>query len=136
MKAVANPGTKGQYILHSAQWSCWALGAGLLVWGTTPLVVQRVASYDPPLLETLLVNSWTLLLGATFVGLSVLIGRRVNWALWGSVCLSTVLIASTMAVSIAKQGRPLPLFPLVLASCTSLTGWLAVVSHKGKTRER
>lgn len=135
MKAVASAGAKAQYILQSAQWSCLALGVGLLAWGAAPVVLLHAASYDPPLLQTLLPNSLTLLLGVTFAGLSILIRRRVNWALWGSVCLSTALIASTLTASIAQQGKPLPLFPLVLASCTSLTGWLAIVSHKAYARE-
>lgn len=130
MSAAPSVEAKARYVVRCARWSCLALGVGLLAWGVTPLIVERLTSYDPPLLETLLINSVTLLLGVTFIGLFVLIGRGVNWALWACVCLSTVLIASTLAVSLAGRSGPLPLFPLVLASCASLTGWLAIVSRK------
>jgi hypothetical protein len=130
VSATAHTEARARYLLRCAQWSCLALGAGLLAWGITPLIVERMTSHDPPLLETFLLNGVTLLMGGTFTGLYVLIGRGVSWALWVAVCLSTVLIASTLAVSLASGSQPLPLFPLVLASCVSLTSWLAILSRR------
>ena len=134
MTVLTRPDRRTRYALRSAQWSTLALGIGLAVWGFAPLVVERLTSHCPPLFETLLVNSVTLLLGATFIGLCVLIGRGVNWALWAAVGLSTMLVASILAVSIIGEPGPLPLFPLVLASCASLTSWLAIVSRNSSAR--
>ena len=113
-------------IVRSAQWSTLAMGIGLLAWGLTPLIVQRITSHDPPQLDALAVNSITLLVGATFLGLGLLIRRAVHWALWTSASLSLLLVACALVLSILSGARSLPLFPLVLASCTTLTCWLAL----------
>jgi|GEM_PF-6727549 len=115
--------------LLSAQLSTLAFGVSLLVWGLTPVVVQRLTSRQPPTLETLAASSVALLLGSTFVGLCVLIGRGVIWAMWATVLVSLTLLTGGLCVSLLGAGT-VSMFPLLLATTAGLTTAFALTLRK------
>jgi cytochrome bd-type quinol oxidase subunit 2 len=113
-----------------AQLSCLAFGLGLLALGFTPAVVQRLASRQPPQLEVLTVGSLTLLLGAVFLALFVLIRRGLRWALWATICISIALLAGTLGVSLLGEVCPPPIFSCLMATGTALTSLLAIAARR------
>lgn len=109
-----------------AQVSCLAFGTGLLAWGFTPVVAERLASHEPPALSLLTSNALTLLFGALFLGLGLLVRQGIAWALWTALVASLfLLIALLAAVCLGELFTP-SLFALLLAASTAIASILAL----------
>ncbi len=133
---MSDPATvrKVRQALLLAQVSTLAFGISLLVWGLTPVIVQRLTSRQPPTLDTLAASSVALLLGSTFVGLCVLIGRGVIWAMWATVLVSLMLLTGGLCVSLLGAGT-VSMFPLLLATTAGLTSAFALTLRKAQEEQ-
>jgi uncharacterized membrane protein len=112
-----------------AQISCLFLGLGLLVWGIWPLVVLRLITGKPPGSELVAVTSFTMLIGFSFVGLSVLIRGGIDWALWTALTMSLGLLLTIIAAAIGHDGGTHYAFTMLLSTAVALTSWLALMSR-------
>jgi hypothetical protein len=119
--------------LREALWlaclSCWVLGAGLLIWGLTPVVLAGVSSRAVPPWGTLATSGVMLLVGGAYVGLGQLIRRGVGWALRIALCLSVLVLVGVLSTLLLSGGREIPLFPTLLALCATVTCWLAIATQ-------
>ena len=120
-----NPGT-----WRWAQITNLVLGVALLVWGLAPAVVARLVTREAPPLATFALGALTMLLGVSFLGLSVLISRRIAWALWAALSLSVALILGNLALAWLVRDSAPSVFPLLLAGATAGMSWLALDAHR------
>jgi hypothetical protein len=100
----------------------------MILWGFAPAIVERVVSGRTPSLDTFLVNSLLLALGSAFVGLSVLVRRRVRWALWAAFVLSALLTAAGLALITVKGIRLSSTFLPLISGGAGFAGWLAIAT--------
>jgi zinc transporter ZupT len=124
-----NPGT-----WRWAQITCLVLGMALLVWGLAPAVVARIVTREAPALTTFALGALTMLLGVSFLGLSVLISRRTIWALWAALGLSVALILGNLALAWLVCDSAPSVFPLLLAGATAGMSWLALDASRRAER--
>lgn len=114
------------HAIFLAHMSALVFGVCLLAWGFTPVVLHRLTSSQPPRLELFAVSGITVLSGLAYIGLAMLIWRRLAWGLRGSVWLSLMLLVGIVAVAVLDVGS-VSLFPLLLSIATGFTGVLALV---------
>ncbi len=119
---------------RTAQLTCLWFGLGLLIWGLAPAVVQRIVSGRTPPLETFAIGSLTCFMGLSFLGLCLLIGRRVVWALWTSLFVSLGLVLSIIGLVLLGGFGVASICPLLLSACTAGASWLALEARKGSGR--
>jgi hypothetical protein len=113
-----------------AQVSCLMLGLGMLLWGLAPVVIPRLAGRTPPQLEMLALNSFTLLLGVTFLALSLLIRRGTTWALHATAWLALVLLVVSVSLYAFGGGPVMSLFPTLLTTGAAVTSWYALATRR------
>ncbi|GEM_PF-7060107 len=118
--------------LALAQLSCLAFGLGLMAWAITPLLIQRLVGRQPPQARTLAMSAIALLLGLAYLGLGLLIRRKVRWAIQACVGVSLSLLVIIAAPFLLGKVRELPAFSTLLAASTMLTGWLALGTQPGR----
>ena len=130
MPATETTDKKARQALWNAQVTTAVHGLAMLVWGLAPAVVHRLASgYTPPL-SSFAVGGLTMTVGVALLGLSILISRRVAWALWTVLALaSTLLLGSFVLIMVGGAGIP-SIFPLLLAACTAGTCWIAIDTRR------
>ena len=109
-----------------AQLTCLLLGVGLLLWGMAPALVECIVSGKPQNWADLLANTTVLALGAAFVGLHVLMRRRVRWAAWVAFLLSASVVSVELALATADGMQLSNSFLLLLSGSTSFATWLAI----------
>jgi hypothetical protein len=119
---------KARELLALSQLSALAFGAGLLVWGLAPLLIVRVVTHAPPPTEEYAVRSLTLLVGMLFIGLVVLVHKQIRWALLAMAALSFLLVLSGVAWALFGQRSTLAIFPLLLATATTVTSMSAMAA--------
>jgi hypothetical protein len=124
--AERNPGSTSTL----AQWSCALFGAGLLAWGLTPMIVQRITSHQAPEWEAIATQSMNLMLGLTFVALGQLIRRGTAWALWAAAGLALFLLLGMLTGAVLGYVSRPALFPLLLATSTVITCVLAIAARR------
>lgn len=136
MPATDNPEKKARQAQWNAQVTTAFYGLAMLVWGLAPAAVHRLASgYTPPP-STFAVGGLTMALGVVLLVLSALISRKVAWALWTVLVLSSVLLLGSLTL-IMVGGAGIPsIFPLLLAGCTAGTCWLALDARRAQARSQ
>ncbi len=112
--------------LRWAQLSALVLGVGLLAWGLAPLIIQRIHTSRAPAMHEWASSGFTLLLGLLFIGLWRLIRNNVGWALWTAAVVSVALLLCAFALTRTDHSSLPALAPIVLATATALTNWLAL----------
>lgn len=119
-----------QQALMYASASCLCLGMCLLVWGLMPAIIERSVSGTVPRAETFLMGSISFLVGASYIGLCVLIKRITRWALLAAFLLSLGIVTSWISNALLNFNLQLPTF-LVLMSGTTMYGcWLGLRATK------
>ena len=113
-----------------AHLSCLCLGLALLLWGLAPAIVDRVLTGRSPSFQTLALDSLTILVGLTFIGLHRLIRGGVRWALWTAFIAALVFTTAAVGASVYPGGFRPSLFPLIFAAGTTLTTWLAITAAR------
>jgi hypothetical protein len=113
-----------------AQASSLMLGLGMLLWGLAPVLIPRLAGRTPPQLETLAVNSFTLLLGVTFLVLSMFIRRGTIWALHVTAWLALLLLVVAVGMYAFGGGPVMSLFPTLLTTGAAVTAWYALATRR------
>ncbi len=118
--------------INLSQASCLCLGIALVMWGLAPVILDRVVTRDAPRGQALVVSSFTVLIGFVFIGLQLLIRRRIRWAMWtafaGSLMLCTLATVLAMAPLAVRPG----LFAIVLPGATTVTSWMALNEVRSK----
>ncbi|MBL8878468.1 MAG: hypothetical protein JNG88_05040 [Phycisphaerales bacterium] len=115
-----------QQALMYASASCLCLGVCLLVWGLMPAVIERTVSGTIPRAETFLMGSISFLIGASYIGLCLLIQRTTRWALLAAYLLSLGIVTAWVSNALLNFNLQLPTF-LVLMSGTTMYGcWLGL----------
>ncbi|TWT44140.1 hypothetical protein RAS1_05480 [Phycisphaerae bacterium RAS1] len=112
--------------LPYAQVSCLTLGIAMLIWGLAPAIIERVVTQRAPSLEGLAMGSMTFLIGTTFLGMALLIGARMRWALLAANYLAVALVTITVIAAMITPPKIVALFVLVLACNTVIATWLAL----------
>lgn len=115
-----------EHRLLFGQTSCLLFGLGLILWALAPVVVARVISGQPPSVESLALNLVSFLMAVTFIGLHLLIKRRVRWAAWSAFLISCVVVGAGVAVSFATGFHFNSAFLLMLSTVTCFGSWLAI----------
>ncbi len=113
---------------HSTLWahvSCLCLGVGLITRGVLPILGERIVARASPSAATLLVGSIAMLLGAAFVGLHVLIRRRVLWAAWTGFGLAAAITAGAATATLIAETPPTTFVLVGLAGSVTIATWLA-----------
>jgi Mn2+/Fe2+ NRAMP family transporter len=119
---------KPDHSLLLAQTACLCLGTGIVLWGLAPAIVQRLLTGQPPSLATLLPAALALPLGGAFIGMCVLVRRRVRWATWTAFLLSALLAAIGLALTTLAGVRLTSSFVILLSAGTCLATWLALAT--------
>lgn len=127
---------KARRALGGARLAACCFGAALLAWGIWPAVLFRVTTGDAPPPAALAAGGSTLAVGLIFIGLGILMGRGVGWALWAALLCSVGLLAASAALHLLGRMSAPALFPLLLALATTATSGLALVSRRGRERPR
>lgn len=109
-----------------AQASTLLMGLGLAIWSLAPAIVERIVTGQPPTASTLLMQRAVLLLGAAFLGLCVLIRKRIRWAVWTAFGLSALLVAIGVVLTLLSNFRPAGSFILLFSGFTCFACWLAI----------
>ena len=98
--------------------------------GAVPVVIPRLAGRTPPQLEMLAVNSFTLLLGVTFLALALLIRRGTTWALHATAWLALLLLVASVSLYAFGGGPMMSLFPTLLTTGAAVTSWYALATRR------
>lgn len=114
------------HAIFLAHMTALVFGVSLLAWGFAPVILHRLTSNQPPRMELFAVSSFTVLSGLVYIGLAMLIWRRVAWGLRGSLWLSLILLVAILTVAMLDVGS-VSLFPLLLSISSGLTAVLALV---------
>ena len=104
------------------------LGLGLLLLSLAPLLINRMIADVQPDLGDWVTKSATMLLAVTFLTLSVLIRNRWTWAVWTAFIVSTLMVASGIAVNVILGAHSGSAFVLVLSAATCFGSWRAIES--------
>jgi hypothetical protein len=128
---AAHPTTtrRSRESLWLAWLSCWALGAGLLLWALVPFILAAISARFSVRWDTLVASAAPLLAGAAYLVLGQLIRRRFNWALRVALCLSVLLLAAVLGLLLLSGARSIPLFPTLLALCVTVSCWMALATQ-------
>ena len=113
--------------------TCLFLGVGMLFWGIAPAVIQRLLTGQSPSVRLLLMNGTIFVLGVAFIGMHVLVRRRVVWAIWSAFTASAFLSAAGFAMVTISKVHVGSSFLLLLAACCCFTSWLAI-AHVSRAR--
>ncbi len=117
-----------------ARFATFIFGFGLLIWGLAPVIMRILSSGELPSQTALTTGGVTLIVGAGFLVLAMLIGRAA-WALWLTFTLSLVLLIACLALNLGLIDQSTPsLFPLLLALGTASTCWLALEARRQVVR--
>jgi len=108
--------------------SCLCLGIGMLLWGLAPALVERLITDRAPSLHAFLLNSLVFVLGLAFIGMHVLVRRRIRWAVWAAFLVSATLAAAGLALTTASGFQLSSSFLLLLSMCTCFATWLAIAT--------
>lgn len=115
------------YILltHTA---CLCLGIGMILWGLAPTLVNWIVSGRVPDLSTFPIKDPLLALGCAFLGLSLLVRRRIRSSLWVTFLLSALLTAGGLALITVNGIRLSSTFLPLVSGGTCFAGWLAIAT--------
>ncbi len=111
---------------------CTVLGGAMIAWGIAPAFIYRVATGDAPSSQMLAMGSFSVLVGFTFVGLSVLLCRYVRWALWATFWLSSTLAVATLMVWMVYGPVMVSQFVLILGGGTAASAGVALLTERPK----
>ena len=114
---------------HLACLACFAFGVGQFIWALTPLIVARGVGRAVPEWNVFATSGVGLLLCAAYIALGSLILRGARWALRATLCMSFLLLAGTVGLSLFRSNGALPFFPTILALGATLTSWLAITTE-------
>ena len=106
------------------------LGAALVLWGAAPAFIERSVTGHPPGVGALAVGSISLLLGASFVALFVLMGSGYRWPQWVAFGLALALVTTTLVVWVSAGAGSVSLFLLILAGSTTIATWMCISYSK------
>jgi len=101
-------------------------GLALLVWGLVPAVIERLVTHRPPELAALALGTVSFLLGIAYIGLHLLMRRRIVRALWTTFGLSLVVVVLSFGASAFAGTRWGSAFLMLMACATAFTSWLAI----------
>ncbi len=120
--------------MRMAQMVTLCFATALIVWGLAPVMVLRITSGRTPA-EAWSMGMLPIAMGGVFMVLGVLIGRRVQWALWGVLGLSLLLVLVTIVQAFGTNAGGRTAFALLLPGCVAVSAWLALEARRQAGRQ-
>lgn len=126
MESAARPTWSDQNILFYAEISALCLGIGLLLWGLAPAIVIRLVTGQAMNPFEMPINLLTLLLGVTYVGLSLLMHQQRRWAYWSAFFTSATIGAAGVSLLAVGASVGASSFLLMLSAVSCFANWVAL----------
>lgn len=109
-----------------AQTTCICLGAGMALWGMSPVLIERLVTGRAPETPLISVNGVMMLVGVIFIVLQYLFSQGRRWAMWSAFVLACLLAGAGVALVFAGHPRLASSFSVLLTGWTVFATWLGL----------